>query len=137
LIVSRKHQHSTEGKIMSELGDKINFYQEMQDLGFTPAEADSLYRITRRCLVTDGKFGAGVGGITGALLGGSVSLGSLSVPGWAVGLLVGASVGTAKCAATPARIKAQYGIKQVKRELDRILSFRFLTEPIDKSVNSD
>jgi hypothetical protein len=117
--------------------DQENFYEEMEELGYSESQADSLYEIAKKCLVTDGAFGAGVGATAGLVMGGSVSLGALSLPGWVAGFLVGAATGTAACVAPAAGIKARYGVNELKRYLDRAIHLRGINDALDQVTDSD
>jgi len=112
-------QDSTE----LELND--DYYADIAVLGFLPAEADSFSAILQKCWQRDGKFGATVGGVAGAAIGGTVSLGSLSVPGWVLGIAVGGVEGTLICAHKPLGMMRLHEQERLKSEIKRVLDFSF------------
>lgn len=79
--------------------DENKFIAETTQLGIVaPDRRDNLWRLAKHCAKTVGLPTGGGFAVLGAGAG-TVSVGALTVPGWAVGFLVGLATGTSACVA--------------------------------------
>jgi hypothetical protein len=109
-----------------------DYYNNMYSLGYTSEQADSFATIVLGCLRKNAIPAAVVGGGVGLALGGTVTIGTLAVPSWVVGIAVGGLVGEVKCANKPVRAMFNHEKEMLKNQIDRVLNFEFLTESQDQ-----
>jgi hypothetical protein len=90
------------------------FVRSLMGIGIVSSrEQENLFDIARRCASTLGVPGAGAGLVSGASIGGTVSLGALTLPAAVAGALAGLVSGTLAC------VMLNEGMKEQLRELAR------------------
>jgi len=71
--------------------------QGIDATGYSKSDLEYLYNVSKLCAKQSGMSLGAIGGVTGAAIGGTMTIGTMTMPSYLVGFMAGFVGGTAKC----------------------------------------